>query len=93
MTVEIDGKMISKITNVMGWIDSVPKEIQEVAFCVTDFGRSNVLVIQPIFTFDTDRKFKTFWMMEITKKCDCNHLPIKTNSIEFLAILQESRYR
>jgi hypothetical protein len=36
----------------MGWIDSVPKEIQEVAFCVTNFGMSNRHVSQFIFTID-----------------------------------------
>jgi hypothetical protein len=41
MSVEIDGQTVAKITNVMGWMDDDPVELSKVAFCVTDFGRSN----------------------------------------------------
>jgi hypothetical protein len=52
MSVEIDEQIMPKITNVMGWIDDDPAEINEVAFCVTDFSKSNGHINQLILTSD-----------------------------------------
>ena len=41
MFIEIDGKPVPKITNHMGFLDDSSEELKEVAFCVTDFGKSN----------------------------------------------------
>ena len=65
MTVEIDGQMIAKITNAMGWLDDDLAGIKEVAFCVTDFGRSNEHISQLILTLD--RNFKRIWSYEFYK--------------------------
>jgi hypothetical protein len=41
MTVKINGQTSAKITNFMGWIDDEPVEFSEVAFCITDFSKSD----------------------------------------------------
>ena len=42
ISVEVDGKSVSDITNKVKKIDEEPVELQSVAFCVTDFSKYRI---------------------------------------------------